>query len=156
MKRSYELPAPEDTDRLGAALARAAPAAGRIHLSGELGAGKSSLARAFLRELGVQGAIRSPTYTLVETYETGLGGVAHLDLYRLALPGELDFLGLDALSATHPLWLVEWPERGGDALPDPDLRVALRLHGRGRHAEIEASTRAGHDWLRVCFQPSAS
>ena len=92
------------------------------------------------------GTIRSPTYTLVEQYPLAAGGLAlHLDLYRIADAGELDFLGLDGDEAT--LWLVEWPERGAAALPAADLRVALAQDGAGRLARLEGGTPAGIAWL---------
>jgi tRNA threonylcarbamoyladenosine biosynthesis protein TsaE len=141
------LPTPADTDALGAKLARALPASPVIAwLRGDLGAGKSTLARALLRELGVAGAIRSPTYTLVERYPTDAGEAAHLDLYRIAEPGELDFLGLDELRDAR-LWLVEWPERGGAALPAPDLEIRLELAGGGRVAELQETSEKGRSWL---------
>jgi len=134
------------TDALGAALARTRPPRGVLHLHGDLGAGKSTLARALLRALGVTGAIRSPTYTLVERYPLAAGGEAwHLDLYRIGHGGELEFLGLDSDEAT--LWLVEWPERGGGYLPVPDLRVDLDVAGLGRRADVIAVTEDGRAWL---------
>jgi tRNA threonylcarbamoyl adenosine modification protein YjeE len=146
--RELSLPTPADTDALGASLARALPREPVIAwLRGDLGAGKSTLARALLRELGVEGAIRSPTYTLVERYALPQGGeAAHLDLYRIAEPGELDFLGLDELREAR-LWLVEWPERGGTALPAPDLEIRLALAGGGRRAELEENSEKGRSWL---------
>ena len=108
------------TAALGAGLAANLPEHAVVELHGDLGAGKSTLARALLRALGVTGTIRSPTYTLVEQYPLTVGGMAlHLDLYRIGAPGELEFLGLDA--GDIRLWLVEWPERGQGALPHPDL-----------------------------------
>ncbi len=133
------------TDMLGRALASSRPASAVVHLQGDLGAGKSTLARALLRALGVQGAIRSPTYTLVERYPLDDGEAWHLDLYRIGDAGELDFLGLDEGSAT--LWLVEWPERGGAGLPACDLRVRLAVDGIGRSARLEALSGPGRDWL---------
>lgn len=134
------------TNALGAALARTRPARGVVYLHGDLGAGKSTLARALLRELGVTGAIRSPTYTLVERYPLASGGEAwHLDLYRIGDGGELEFLGLDSDEAT--LWLVEWPERGRGFLPPADLRVDLEVSGAGRRAGVVAVTEAGRGWL---------
>lgn len=134
------------TATLAAALAATAPSLAVVHLQGDLGAGKSTLARAWLRALGVQGAIRSPTYTLVERYPLAGGDEAlHLDLYRIGDGAELEFLGLDDADAA--LWLVEWPERGGDALPPPDLRIALVIEGAGRRARLIASSAAGEAWL---------
>lgn len=139
----------EDTDAtnaLGAALARTRPSRGVVYLHGDLGAGKSTLARALLRALGVAGAIRSPTYTLVERYPLATGDEAwHLDLYRIGHGGELEFLGLDSEEAM--LWLVEWPERGAGFLPMADLRVDLEVAGTGRQADVTAVTEAGRAWL---------
>nr|WP_295382978.1 tRNA (adenosine(37)-N6)-threonylcarbamoyltransferase complex ATPase subunit type 1 TsaE [Pseudoxanthomonas sp.] len=142
---SLFLPDSEATDALGHALAASRPTSAVVHLQGDLGAGKSTLARALLRALGVQGAIRSPTYTLVERYPLADGEAWHLDLYRIGDAGELDFLGLDEGSAT--LWLVEWPERGGAGLPACDLRVRLAVDGSGRSATLEARSGAGREWL---------
>lgn len=134
------------TERCGHALATTRPAQAVVHLRGDLGAGKSTLARAMLRALGVQGAIRSPTYTLVERYALPDGSEAlHLDLYRIGDAGELEFLGLD--DARAALWLVEWPERGLRALPPPDLVIELAISGEGRHASLSATGPAGADWL---------
>lgn len=133
------------TAALGRVLATTRPPSATVHLHGDLGAGKSTLARALLRELGVQGPIRSPTYTLVERYPVPGGEAWHLDLYRIGDAGELDFLGLDGDEAT--LWLVEWPERGAAALPRADLHVHLAMDGTGRSARLEAGTPAGGGWL---------
>lgn len=138
------------TDALGAALAAARERAGtnalHVHLHGDLGAGKSTLARALLRALGVQGAIRSPTYTLVERYPLSDGGEAwHLDLYRIGDAGELEFLGLDGGEAT--LWLIEWPERGRGWLPAADLRIDLAVDGAGRSVRLHAASAGGRIWL---------
>ena len=102
---------------------------------------------AFLRDLGVEGAIRSPTYTLVERYPIPGGEAAHLDLYRLGDAAELDFLGLDALAADATLWLVEWPERGATGLPAPDLAIDLAVDGDGRTAVLDPASAVGADWL---------
>ena len=144
--RSIWLGDSEATDALGEAMARARPPRAVLHLLGDLGAGKSTLARALLRALGVTGAIRSPTYTLVERYPLREGGEAwHLDLYRIADAGELEYLGLDGDEAV--LWLVEWPEHGGEALPSADLTVALEVESEGRRALIPAGSVAGEAWL---------
>lgn len=136
----------EATDALGAALAGTRPARGVVHLQGDLGAGKSTLARSLLRTLGVTGAIRSPTYTLVERYPLSRGGEAwHLDLYRIGDGAELEFIGLDSDEAT--LWLVEWPERGIGFLPPADLRIALEVAGSGRRAIVTGLSETGRTWL---------
>ncbi|WP_334178724.1 tRNA (adenosine(37)-N6)-threonylcarbamoyltransferase complex ATPase subunit type 1 TsaE [Pseudoxanthomonas sp.] len=139
------LPDSDATEALGQALARTRPAFAVVHLQGDLGAGKSTLARALLRALGVSGAIRSPTYTLVERYPVEGGEAWHLDLYRIGDAGELEFLGLDEGAAV--LWLVEWPERGGTSLPAADLHVALDVDGEGRSARLTGLSAGGSDWL---------
>jgi tRNA threonylcarbamoyladenosine biosynthesis protein TsaE len=148
------LPDAHATETLGQAMAATRPTSAVVYLHGELGAGKSTLARALLRALGVTGAIRSPTYTLVEHYplSQGLPGAKalHLDLYRIGDAGELEFLGLDVADAT--LWLVEWPERGGTGLPKADLRVDLDISGSGRNAALTPVTKSGHHWLERLAQ----
>ncbi len=139
------LPEAGSTDLLGRALARTRPSQAVVHLQGDLGAGKSTLARALLRALGVQGAIRSPTYTLIERYPLANGEAWHLDLYRIGSAGELDFLGLDEGAAD--LWLVEWPERGAGGLPPVDLVIGLAIDGNGRQAVLQARSNVGSDWL---------
>ena len=137
----------EATAGLAGALAASQPPVAVVYLHGELGAGKSTLARAWLRALGVAGAIRSPTYTLVEPYEFGNGGRAlHLDLYRIGGAGELEFLGLDDPVGVA-LWLVEWPERGAGALPPADLEVHLALSGPGRSVWLRSGSPSGSAWL---------
>ena len=139
------LPDTDATEALGQAVARARPGGAVVELRGDLGAGKSTLARALLRALGVAGAIRSPTYTLVERYPVEGGEAWHLDLYRIGDAGELEFLGLDEGAAE--LWLVEWPERGGAALPRADLQVDLSVEGNGRAARLVAASPQGQQWL---------
>ena len=139
------------TERFGGQLARTLPPKAVVHLHGDLGAGKSTLARALLRALGVTGTIRSPTYTLVEQYPLPVGGMAlHLDLYRIGDAGELEFLGLDPAEAR--LWLVEWPERGQGALPAADLEVRLAVEGEGRGCLLRAHSDTGRAWLAALAQ----
>ncbi|WP_266156635.1 tRNA (adenosine(37)-N6)-threonylcarbamoyltransferase complex ATPase subunit type 1 TsaE [Dyella silvatica] len=131
--------------RLAAALSESADGL-VIYLHGELGAGKTSFARALLRALGVAERIKSPTYSLVESYRMQ-GRVAwHLDLYRIADPGELEWLGLDALSDPAALVLVEWPERGIGALPAADLQLDLSYAGSGRQATWQGHSARGQ-WI---------
>ncbi|ATS21593.1 MULTISPECIES: tRNA (adenosine(37)-N6)-threonylcarbamoyltransferase complex ATPase subunit type 1 TsaE [Xanthomonas] len=139
------------TETLGQALAAVRPASAVVQLHGDLGAGKSTLARALLRALGVTGPIRSPTYTLVERYPLATGDEAwHLDLYRIGHAGELDFLGLDEGSAS--LWLVEWPERGAGVLPPVDLDVELAVAGEGRSVRLLGRSAIGHAWMESLSQ----
>lgn len=142
------LPGESATQALGEALARTRPAHAVVYLIGDLGAGKSTLARALLRALGVQGTIRSPTYTLIERYPLSQGGeAAHIDLYRIADHGELEFLALDDLAQVATLWLIEWPEKGTSALPAADLSIELALAGNGRLVRLNALSPEGQHWL---------
>ncbi len=129
------------TERLGEELAKAfANHRGLvIYLLGDLGAGKTTLARGLLRQLGVMGSIRSPTFTLLEPYPIGESTLIHLDLYRLNHPRELENLGLRDYPPEQTWWLVEWPERGAGHLPHADVQVRLQHAGARRIAELESS-----------------
>jgi tRNA threonylcarbamoyladenosine biosynthesis protein TsaE len=144
----FLLPDAPATEVLGAALARTFPGGGAVvYLRGELGAGKTTCVRSLLRALGVGGLIRSPTYTLVETYTPGGITCIHVDLYRLDGPVETDELGLrDYLGGTY-LLLVEWPEKGGTALPPPDIELTLSYFNNSRIARLAAPTAGGRLWL---------
>lgn len=141
--------APEETEAFGARLASAKPvvAALVVYLTGDLGAGKTTLARGFLRACGVTGAVRSPTYTLVESYELSGLTVIHLDLYRLHDPSELEPLGLRDMARAGYLWLVEWPERGAGRLPPADLVISLQVAENMHRLTASAGTAAGTGWL---------
>jgi tRNA threonylcarbamoyladenosine biosynthesis protein TsaE len=119
-----------------------------VFLRGELGAGKSSLVRGFLRARGVSGAIKSPTYGLVEPYRVSAQGthshenaepleILHMDLYRLKSEDELEYLGVLERWNTLAIWLIEWPERALHCLPSPDLEVQLEYLGDQRRATID-------------------
>ena len=116
---------------LGAALAHSLPTRAVVTLSGELGVGKSVLARAMLHALGHVGHVPSPTYAIVESYALPGRHVAHLDLYRLADPGELHDIGFDDVVDAHDTLLVEWPERGGTLLPAADVEIVVEHAGEG-------------------------
>jgi tRNA threonylcarbamoyladenosine biosynthesis protein TsaE len=105
---------------------------GLVFLDGDLGAGKTTLVRGLLRGLGHTGPVRSPTYTLVESFELPSAHVHHLDLYRLADAEELEYLGIRDLLDGDSLVLVEWPERGAGILPAPELSVRITPHDGGR------------------------
>ncbi|MGH8252725.1 MAG: tRNA (adenosine(37)-N6)-threonylcarbamoyltransferase complex ATPase subunit type 1 TsaE [Steroidobacteraceae bacterium] len=139
------------TGRLGAALARTVPwsasQALAVHLHGEVGAGKTTLVRGLLRELGVTGTVRSPSYTLLESYRSGAHTVLHVDLYRLASRGDVASLGLRDEMLPGVLLLVEWPERATDSLPAADLQLELFVHGKGRRATLDGASAIGRAWL---------
>lgn len=132
-------------DDLASAFSRAGQAGGVVYLQGDLGAGKTTLVRQMLRSLGVTGTIRSPTYTLMEPYGAGGRELLHMDLYRLSDPTELHNLGLVDYSPEQTLWLVEWPEKGGDFLPKADISVQLQVVGQARQVEIVGLSAAGRD-----------
>lgn len=135
------------TEAAGAALAKALSGGDHvIFLHGDLGAGKTTLVRGLLRALGHAGRVPSPTYTLVEPYEVGSLSLRHLDLYRIADPGELEYLGVRELSGTV---LIEWPERGGHFLPTPDLDCRLSPAGAGRRLEVEGRTGVGRSLVQA-------
>lgn len=120
---------------------------GRIYLQGDLGAGKTSLVRAFLRACGVTGRIKSPSYALLESYKVSRLNLYHVDFYRFTDPKELADAGLRDLFQTDAIVLVEWPEKAAGQLPPPDLRIRLSPQGSGRLAEVEAETQRGAAWL---------
>jgi tRNA threonylcarbamoyladenosine biosynthesis protein TsaE len=147
----YALTSVEATEALGAALAHAFPGSpagpASLHLEGDLGAGKTTCVRSFLRTLGISGLIRSPTFTLVETYPVAGLTCVHVDLYRLAGPEAVEELGLRDFLGANCLLLIEWPSRGLAALPVPDLKLALSFAGAGRAARLHADGQLGLEWL---------
>jgi len=150
---------PEETEDFGLQLARARPgpatALAVLYLCGELGAGKTTFARGFARGVGVKGAVRSPTYTLLELYPAGAVTLVHLDLYRIRSPAELDSLGLREWAAPGYLWLIEWPERGADRLPPPDLTLAFTVGDFGHEIQTTPSSALGASWLVQIDRPGA-
>lgn len=136
-----------ETEQFGARLAAVLVPGTQIHLGGPLGAGKTTLVRGLLRALGWAGAVRSPTYTLVESYELGALRLHHFDLYRLADPAELDFIGLRDLLDGGAVGLVEWAERGAGRLPAADLTVEIAFLDSGRVLRCEAGTDSGRQLL---------
>lgn len=142
MNKRLSIPDEDAMVALGRRLAELCPI-GVIFLEGDLGMGKTTLCRGILQGFGHQGAVKSPTYTLVEPYELADRQVYHFDLYRLSDPEELEYLGIRDYFDHQSLCLVEWPERGRGILPVPDLIVHLTLEGLGRQAEFEARSEIG-------------
>lgn len=137
------LATPQATEALGAGLAGAVAAGCILYLQGDLGAGKTTLVRGFLRARGYEGMVKSPTYTLLEPYTIDDIPLFHMDLYRLADPDELEFIGLRDLLSEQAILLVEWPERGQGVLPEPDLVVVLNYGQRGRLCRLSAESPQG-------------
>jgi tRNA threonylcarbamoyladenosine biosynthesis protein TsaE len=135
------------TAALGGALARTLGPGMVIYLRGELGAGKTSLARGILRGLGYTGRVKSPTYTLVELYNVSRLYLYHFDFYRLEDPHAWIDVGFRDYFNDAALCLVEWPERAGGSLPPADLDIRLEIHGQERDAAIIAGTAAGRQCL---------
>jgi len=155
LARAYARGVGADARAAGAGMGRVAAAdAGSavIYLHGELGAGKTTCVRSLLRALGVAGLIRSPTYTLVETYRPEGITFIHVDLYRLGGPAAVEELGLRDYLGTECLMLVEWPAKGGSALPPPDLEVTLTYHDDSRRARLTAGTHCGLVWIAKLVQ----
>jgi len=132
----------------GAQLAASCPASCLIFLNGDLGAGKTTLVRGFLQGLGYQGLVKSPTYTLVESYEIANKTILHFDLYRLQDPEELTYIGMRDYLNQPAIVFIEWPERGGDQLPIPDLTFHMEPFAAGRRIEITANTERGRQLLQ--------
>ena len=127
----------EATEAAGAQLWRQLPAKCLIFLHGPLGAGKTTLVRGFLRAAGHTGAVKSPTYTLVEEYSIGGRKIYHFDLYRLSDPEELEWIGIRDYLEQDCICLIEWPEMGKGVLPEPDLELFLSLATPGRALKMD-------------------
>ena len=123
---------------LGGHLAALLKGSGAVFIRGDLAAGKTTLCRGMLHAMGHIGAVKSPTFTLVEPYEIQGAEVSHFDLYRLSDPGELDYIGIDEYFAREGLCLVEWPEKAAGQLPQHDLEITIDVLGKKRNIGIQA------------------
>jgi len=145
----------EETEAIGAQLALTRPmrrdSLTVVHLTGDLGAGKTTLARGFLHAIGVAGIVHSPSYNLMDIYDTRAGTVVHLDLYRMRDPSELEPIGLRDEARPGVLWLIEWPQQGEGWLPPADLAITLAVGSgaqQGTHRiAAEALSEYGRRWL---------
>lgn len=133
--------------QLGAQLARHTKDGLIVFLYGDLGAGKTTLARGFLQGLGMMDKVKSPTYTLVEPYQINQKMIFHFDFYRLRDPRELEYLGLDDYFFPTSICLVEWPEKGMPFLPESDLACYIEMKGRTREVTLIAHSERGSELL---------
>ncbi len=142
------LPDEDATEQFGRQIATRMTLPFTIYLRGNLGAGKTRLSRAVLHGLGHEGVVKSPTYTLVEPYQLNKIMVYHFDLYRLAEPSELEYMGVRDYFTDNALLLVEWPDRGNGFMKAADLTIELSFAGHGRDCHIMAHSRAGEELLQ--------
>ena len=139
----------EAMEAFGWRIASVTEGLGTIFLEGNLGAGKTTLSRGIIRGLGHSGAVKSPTFTLVEPYEIGAIRAFHFDLYRLVDPEELEFLGIRDYFDGAALCLIEWPQKGAGFLPKPDLTITISAATAGRSLQLVPQTERGIAWCAV-------
>lgn len=143
-----------EMEALGTAYSRACRGGGIFYLRGELGAGKTTFVRGFMRGVGYTGFVRSPTFTLVESYRVGDRQLHHLDLYRFAEAEELEFIGVRDYFTPDALCLVEWPERGAGVLPAGDILAVFSYAPQGRRVQASAGSPRGQDVLAALAGPA--
>jgi tRNA threonylcarbamoyladenosine biosynthesis protein TsaE len=140
---AYMIPTARAMENVGSQLARACFCGSVWHLYGDLGAGKTTLVRGFLRAYGHLGTVKSPTYTLVEPYQVSGRIIYHFDFYRLGDPEELEYLGIRDYLIDEAICLIEWPEKGGQLTPAADVQIQLSHFGNARSLELQAGSLTG-------------
>jgi tRNA threonylcarbamoyladenosine biosynthesis protein TsaE len=123
-----------------------------ILLNGDLGAGKTTISRGVLQGLGHQGAVKSPTYTLVEPYELDIGTVYHFDLYRLIDSEELEHIGFSDYLSVAKLCIIEWPKNGGSYIPKPDISIDISVYQSSRQVTLDSMTEYGNQCINLLQQ----
>ena len=142
-KQPLFLASEKETINLGAELARYVSNPLTLTFKGQIGAGKTTLIRALLKSLGVEGTIKSPTFSIVEEYPLSQFKICHFDLYRIAHPEELEYIGFRDYFTADSVCLIEWPELAGEILPQVDLCFELKLQHNGRSVSVAAETSRG-------------
>ena len=144
----YEVASEEQLEQFGGCLSPLLGPQILLTVTGELGAGKTTLVRGLLRGAGFTGPVKSPTFSLVEPYEFGSANLYHFDLYRLKDPEELEYIGMRDYLSAPALCIVEWPEKAGDFLPTSDIHIMINRTGQGREVIIQAQTERGQAMIR--------
>jgi tRNA threonylcarbamoyladenosine biosynthesis protein TsaE len=140
-----EFPLESDLEKFAYSFAQVLRAPLVIWLEGDLGTGKTAFTRALIHALGYEGKVKSPTYTLLEEYRPGSLQVLHMDLYRISEPGELEFLGLEDMLDDQTILLIEWPDKGGHWLPEPDFMFRFAYASKGRDLHWTACTESARE-----------
>ena len=146
----YRIEVPDESSMLavGRSVAQTLKRGDLVFLRGELGAGKTTMARGILNGSGWKNTVTSPTYTLVDFYDIGGKSFYHMDLYRLESTDELEMVGVRDMVNPESICLIEWPERGEEILPEPDMEILIRYRETGREVEIRPEPDGTHGWPR--------
>lgn len=141
--QQFVIDSEQELERLGACFSALSGEQALLTMEGGLGAGKTTFVRGLLHAAGYQGAVKSPTFSLVEPYEVRTGRVLHFDLYRLKEPEELEYVGIRDYLHQPALCIVEWPEKAGDLLPEGDIHIIIDKTGQGRTVRLQINTERG-------------